>query len=211
MGGMTPSDPYRVTVVCTGNICRSPMGEFILRERFEAAGLGDRVVVDSAGTHSWEVGNPADPRTLEVLRRNGHEDLGWGEHVARRFERAWFAHTDLLLAADRGHAEALRRLAPSDADRAKVRLFRSFEPGADPDDPPWGVRLGKPAPDASRARIGELRHAYRRAILSLAGRDMDDPWYGDEDAFDQTYSEVTAAADGVVEFVRGEVERRRAS
>ena len=177
MGGMTPSDPYRVTVVCTGNICRSPMGEFILRERFEAAGLGDRVVVDSAGTHSWEVGNPADPRTLEVLRRNGHEDLGWGEHVARRFERAWFAHTDLLLAADRGHAEALRRLAPSDADRAKVRLFRSFEPGADPDDP----------------------------------LDMDDPWYGDEDAFDQTYSEVTAAADGVVEFVRGEVERRRAS
>jgi len=168
MGTMPSSEPYRVTVVCTGNICRSPMGEFILRERFEAAGLGDRVVVDSAGTHSWEVGNPADPRTLAVLRRNGHDDFGGEAHVARRFERAWFGHTDLLLAADSGHAEALRRLAPSDADRAKVRLFRSFEPGADPE--------------------GAL--------------DMDDPWYGEDDAFDRTYTEVIAAADGVVEHVR---------
>ena len=73
---MATHRPYRVTVVCTGNICRSPMGEFILRERFEEAGLGDRVVVDSAGTHSWEVGNPADPRTLAVLARNGHDDFG---------------------------------------------------------------------------------------------------------------------------------------
>src|SRR4051812_45630222 len=46
--------------------------------------------------------------------------------------------------------------------------------GADPDDPPWGVRLGKAAPDASRERVGALRVAYRRAILSLAGRDLGD-------------------------------------
>ena len=55
---------YRITVVCTGNICRSPMGEWLLRERFEAAGLGHRVVVDSAGTTAWEEGNPADPRFI---------------------------------------------------------------------------------------------------------------------------------------------------
>jgi protein-tyrosine phosphatase len=162
------SRPYRVTVVCTGNICRSPMAEFVLRERFAAAGLEDRVVVDSAGTHSWEVGSPADPRTLAVLRRNGHEDFGGRDHVARRFERAWFAETDLVLAADSGHAGALRRLAPTDADRAKVRMLRSFDPEAD--------------------RAGTL--------------DMDDPWYGEDDAFDQTYAEVVAAADGVVEHVR---------
>ena len=89
--------PYRVTVVCTGNICRSPMGEFVLRERFAEAGLGDRVVVDSAGTHSWEVGNPADPRTLAVLARNGHDDFGGRDHVARRFERSWFDDVDLVL------------------------------------------------------------------------------------------------------------------
>ena len=165
---MSTHRPYRLTVVCTGNICRSPMGEFLLRERFEDAGLGDEVVVDSAGTHSWEVGNPADPRTLAVLARNGHEDLGGAAHLARRFERAWFDEVDLVLAADAGHLRELLQLARTDEQRAKVRLFRSFDPvSAESDD-----------------------------------LDMDDPWYGDDASFDQTYAEVTAAADGVVEHVR---------
>lgn len=171
---MSSSRPYRVTVVCTGNICRSPMGEFVLRERFEAAGLGDRVVVDSAGTHSWEVGNPADPRTLAVLSRNGHADFGGRDHVARRFERTWFDEVDLVLAADRGHFRELTTLARGDAQRDKVRMFRSFDPVAAGDD----------------------------------DLDMDDPWYGDDSSFDQTYAEVVAAADGVVEHVRDELARR---
>jgi protein-tyrosine phosphatase len=165
---MTSERPYRVTVVCTGNICRSPMGELILRQRFEEAGLGDRVVVDSAGTQSWEVGNPADPRTLAVLARNGHDDFGGRDHVARRFERAWLDEVDLVLVADAGHLRELTTLARTDVQRAKVRLFRSFDPVA--------------------AGADDL--------------DMDDPWYGDDTAFDQTYAEVVAAADGVVEHVR---------
>ena len=165
---MATQRPYRVTVVCTGNICRSPMGEFVLRERFEDAGLGDRVVVDSAGTHSWEVGNPADARTLAVLARNGHGDFGGRDHVARRFERSWLDEVDLVLAADAGHLRELTKLARTDAQRAKVRLFRSFDPVAAGDD----------------------------------DLDMDDPWYGDDTAFDRTYAEVMAAADGVVEHVR---------
>ena len=170
---MSSKRPYRVTVVCTGNICRSPMGEFVLRERFEAAGLGDRVVVDSAGTHSWEVGNPADPRTLAVLTRNGHADFGGRAHVARQFERAWLDDVDLVLAADAGHFRALTKLARTDQQRAKIRMLRSFDPEAE--------------------RSGTL--------------DMDDPWYGDDSSFDQTYAEVVAAADGVVEHVRQELER----
>ena len=163
-----PADVYRVVVVCTGNICRSPMGEFILRERFAEAGLGDQVVVESAGTHSWEVGNPADPRTLAVLERNGHTDFGGANHIARKFERSWFDEVDLVLVADSGHERDLMALARTDAQRAKVRLFRSFDPES--------------------ARTGDL--------------DMDDPWYGQDDAFDQTYAEIMAAADGVVEHVR---------
>jgi protein-tyrosine phosphatase len=162
--------PYRVTVVCSGNICRSPLGELLLRERFERAGLADRVVVDSAGTTSWEVGSPADPRTLAVLRRNGHGDVG-SAHVARQFERAWLDEVDLVLAADAGHLRDLTRLAGTPEQRAKVRLFRSFDP-----------------------------EAQRRGDL-----DMADPWYGDDASFDQTYAEVTAAADGVVEHVKAQL------
>ena len=172
---MSAHRPYRVTVVCTGNICRSPMGELLLRERFAEAGLADEVVVDSAGTHSWEVGNPADPRTLAVLARNGHEDLGGADHVARRFERAWLDEVDLVLAADAGHLRELTELARTQEQRAKIRMFRSFDPVA--------------------AEQGDL--------------DMDDPWYGDDTAFDQTYAEVTAAAAGVVEHVRRELASRR--
>ena len=171
---MATERPYRVTVVCTGNICRSPMGEFVLRERFEDAGLGDRVVVDSAGTHSWEVGNPADPRTLAVLARNGHDDFGGRDHVARRFERSWLDDVDLVLAADAGHLRELTRLARTESQRAKLRLFREFDPAAE--------------------RGGDL--------------DMDDPYYGDDTAFDQTYAEVVAAADGIVEHVRQTLDTR---
>jgi protein-tyrosine phosphatase len=172
-----PGRPYRVVVVCTGNICRSPMGEFILRERFAEAGLGDGVVVESAGTHSWEVGNPADPRTLAVLERNGHADFGGADHVARQFERSWFDQVDLVLVADRGHQRELTQLARTEEQRAKVRLFRSFDPES--------------------ARVGDL--------------EMDDPWYGQDNAFDQTYAEVTAAADGVVDHVRRALDHHRNS
>jgi protein-tyrosine phosphatase len=168
------TDRYRVIVVCTGNICRSPMGEFLLRELFDAAGLGDRVEVDSAGTTSWEEGNPADPRTLAVLRRNGHPENGGSEHLARRFARSWLDERDLILVADSGHLRDLRKLARNDEQRARIRLFREFDPEA--------------------AATGDL--------------DMDDPWYGDDEAFDRTYAEVTAAAAGVVEHVRRELDAR---
>lgn len=136
--------PFRIIVVCTGNICRSPMGEFVLREMFEAAGLDGRVEVESAGTTSWEEGNPADPRTLAVLRRNGHADHGGSAHIARKFRRSWLDQVDLVLAADRGHARDLRRLARSEEQRQKIRLFREFDPKAvaaddlDMDDPWYG-------------------------------------------------------------------------
>jgi len=166
--------PYKVTVVCWGNICRSPMGEFLLREAFEQAGLGDRVVVDSAGTSSEEIGSGAHPRTLAVLRRNGHADNGWADHVARKFERSWFDESDLVLPVDHVHVERLDALARSDADRAKVHLFRSFDPDA--------------------VAAGEVG--------------MDDPWYGTDPAYDQTYDEVVAAVPGIVDFVRGELADR---
>ncbi|MEO7423501.1 MAG: low molecular weight protein-tyrosine-phosphatase [Ornithinibacter sp.] len=119
--------PYRVTVVCWGNICRSPMGEFLLREAFEEAGLGHRVVVDSAGTSAEEQGNGVHPRTVAVLERNGHPDTGWALHRARRFETSWFDDADLVLAVDHIHVDRLEQLARDDRDTDKVRLFRSFD------------------------------------------------------------------------------------
>jgi len=120
--------PYRVTVVCHGNICRSPMAEFVLREAFEDAGLADRVRVDSAGTSTEELGNPMHRRTRAALQRHGHRDLGWDAHRARQFRRDWFDDVDLVLAADHRHADRLERLARDAEEAGRIRMLRSFDP-----------------------------------------------------------------------------------
>ena len=56
-----------IDLVCTGNICRSPMAEVILRDKLAAAGLTEQVRVTSSGTGGWHVGDPADARALEEL------------------------------------------------------------------------------------------------------------------------------------------------
>jgi protein-tyrosine phosphatase len=107
-------------VVCTGNICRSPMAEIVLRERFVAAGLADQVVVDSAGTSDEEHGNPVDRRARTVLVSHGYP-AGDG-HRAR--QAGADDHRDLVLAMTAAHARALRRLG------AEPVMFRSFDPDA---------------------------------------------------------------------------------
>jgi protein-tyrosine phosphatase len=110
-------------VVCTGNICRSPMAEVVLRERFAAAGLADQVVVDSTGISDEEHGNPVDRRARAVLQGHGYP-AGDG-HRARQVRVG--DERDLVLAMTNAHARALRRL-----DVEPV-LFRSFDPAASGD------------------------------------------------------------------------------
>lgn len=123
--------PYRVLAVCTGNICRSPIAEVVLRDRFDAAGLGDRVVVDSGGTSAEEEGNPVDPRAVRVLREGGYEVP---DRRARQITGRDVREADLLLAMTAHHARRLRSLAP-DGD-APVRMLRSFDPAAPAPDIP---------------------------------------------------------------------------
>jgi protein-tyrosine phosphatase len=144
--------PYRVTFVCTGNICRSPMAEHIFRRYID----GLDVEVDSSGTGSWHVGDPADERTVATLRRAGY---GFA-HRARRFERSWFARYDLIIALDRGHLRDLLRFAAGDEDRAKVRLLREFDPAASD--------LDVPDPYYSRdAAFEEVREQIEAAAPGL--------------------------------------------
>ena len=121
------SRPYRIITVCTGNICRSPMAELMLREAFDAAGLADIVVVDSAGTTSYEVGRPIDPRAARKL--SAHRIIS-ESHVARVWRTDWFQDRDLILALDVDHYGWLQQAASQPADLEKIRMLRSFDPAA---------------------------------------------------------------------------------
>ncbi len=117
------SSPLRVTAVCSGNICRSPMAEYVLRAAVEDAGLSHAIVVDSAGVGAWHVGDGADRRSVAVLAKHGYDGSA---HRVQQITSSWFEADDapaLLLAMDSSHYAALRRMAP-DAD---VRMMRSFD------------------------------------------------------------------------------------
>jgi protein-tyrosine phosphatase len=145
-GAARDRGPYRVCFVCTGNICRSPMAEWVLRAHVAESGLAHAVAVDSAGTGDWHVGDPADPRTVQVLARHGYP----ARHVARQFEPAELDRRDLVVAMDAGHLRTLRRWAERAdiSDRtAELRLLREFDPAAEPDrldvpDPYYGSLAG---------------------------------------------------------------------
>ena len=136
------SRPLRVTAVCSGNICRSPIAEYVLRAAVEDAGLGHAIVVDSAGVGAWHVGEGADRRSVQVLAKHGYDG---SPHRVQQITSSWFDAEDapdLLLAMDSSHYAALRRMAPG----SDVRLIRSFDrqlaarPDADLDvpDPYYG-------------------------------------------------------------------------
>jgi protein-tyrosine phosphatase len=124
------SPPTKLLFVCLGNICRSPTGEGVMRHVVAQADVAERFVIDSAGTGSWHVGHPPDPRSVAAAAARGIM-LG-GE--ARQVSSHDFERFDLLLAADRYNLRDLREIAPSDQDEAKVRLLREFDPLTTPDD-----------------------------------------------------------------------------
>ena len=158
--------------VCTGNICRSPMAEVVLRQRLADASLGDVVEVDSTGVSDEEHGNPVDPRARAVLRQHGYP-TGEG-HRARQVRASELAERDLVLPMTAAHARALRRLVDGDpALTDRIRMLRTFDP-------------------AAPAEPGQPEHVL----------DVDDPWYGPDSGFETTLAEIEAAADGIVAHVR---------
>lgn len=164
----TAAPPRSLLFVCTGNICRSPTAEGVMRQRLAQAGLADAVRVDSAGTHGYHVGDAPDPRAIRAAAARGVDIAGLR---ARKVAAADFERFDLILALDRGHYDALHRQAPAQA-RHKVRLLLDFAPAH-----------------------------------TAPGGDVPDPYYDDLAAFEHVLDLVEAAADGLLDAVRGSADR----
>ncbi len=118
-GSKPAGSKIAVQFVCTGNICRSPMAEGVLRTKLAAEGLAPRVEVESAGLGNWHVGEAPDSRAIRRAAARGYNIRA---QRARLFAARDFGRLDLILGMDRGHARALSRRRPP-GPCAAVHLF----------------------------------------------------------------------------------------
>ena len=183
--------PYRVIMVCTGNICRSAMAEIVLRDRLAAAGIPDSepggVTVTSAGVSDEERGNPIDSRARRVLTEAGYgvgaEDvsratgIAISSHTAHRVTDAEITEADLLLAMTDSHWNVLQRRAASlGAEPDRIRMYRELDPAS--------------AQQAEAVAAG----GSSRSVLNVP-----DPWYGTMADFLDTLEVVERVSDEFAE------------
>jgi len=174
---LSPPPTLSVIFVCTGNICRSPMGDVVLRhmaaDRVLSDGttLADRLEVSSAGTGNWHEGEPMDPRARAALERRGYADHG---HRARAFDTGWLAADPLVVCMDRGHRQTLASMA-----RARTGDYRHDD------------------------RLVLMRSFGRR---SGGDPDVPDPYYGDDADFEHCLDLVEAGCNGLVTHLIGELD-----
>src|SRR5438128_1934447 len=120
---MKPTHPPITSIlfVCMGNICRSPAGENVMRKLLHDAGLADKVIIDSAGTHGYHIGHPPDSRMIHAGRKRGLPMTGAARKVTRQDIDAF----DLMLAMGEDNYLELIRLA-TEHNRHKIKRFVSY-------------------------------------------------------------------------------------
>ena len=113
----------KVLFVCHGNICRSPMAEFILKALVKARGLEDRFHIESAAVSTEEIGNPIYPPAKRCLQQHGV----WfsPEKRARQVTKADYDRFDRIICMDASNLRLIRRIIPSDLE-GKIHLMMSY-------------------------------------------------------------------------------------
>lgn len=131
----------KILFCCMGNICRSPTAEAVFRKMLEERGLEEKVLVDSAGTHGYHLGEAPDPRTQRAAASRGYDLSGLR---ARKVVAEDIEFFDLILAMDRTNLEALRRICPAER-HYRLKLFMNYARNFDDDevpDPYYGLGHG---------------------------------------------------------------------
>ena len=101
----------RILFVCLGNICRSPMAEFVMKDLVKKAGLEDCFYIESAATSDEEFGNPVYPPARRKLAQHGINCVG---KTARQLTRADYDRFDLLIGMEQSNLNGMRRICGGD-------------------------------------------------------------------------------------------------
>lgn len=122
----------KILFICHGNICRSPMAEFVMKDMVKKAGLESRFQIASAATSTEETGNPVHPGTREKLRQAGISCAG---KTARQLTRSDYAAYDYLIGMDTWNIRNMHRMLGGDPDKKIYKLLEfagSTQDVADP-------------------------------------------------------------------------------
>ena len=115
---------YKVLFVCTGNICRSPAADGILRHKLREQGLNEMVTTDSVGTHSYHIGEPPTQTGLKLASKRGYD---YSDLRARQLSAKDFEEFDMILAMDFGHRDIIREKCPPEYQN-KISMFLDYSP-----------------------------------------------------------------------------------
>jgi len=131
-----------ISFVCLGNICRSPLAQGVFQDLVNQKKLEQKIIVTSAGTGGWHIGDLPDERMCRTAQSKGIQL----ESRARQFQSADFNRFNLILAMDHSNLARLEEIAPSNLSPEKLMLFRSFDPecngNQDVPDPYYGGAKG---------------------------------------------------------------------
>ena len=163
----------RILFICHGNICRSTMAEYVMRELAGRAGARERILVDSAATSQEEVGNDVHPGTRRVLAREG---IPCGHHRSRQMGPADYERFDYLVGMDAENLAGMYRLL-------------SGEKG-------YGWSWDPVSPDQAR-RSDPLGKVSLLMDWTGAPRDVADPWYTGD--FNATFRDVYAGCSALLQ------------
>lgn len=123
----------KILFICHGNICRSPMAEFAMKDLVKKAGLESQFHIESAATSTEEIGNPVYPPARRKLAEHGIDCTG---KTARRLRNSDYGQFDLLIGMDRANLRNMYRICGEDFD-SKVHLLMKYagRPDAEVADP----------------------------------------------------------------------------
>ncbi|WP_289682991.1 low molecular weight protein-tyrosine-phosphatase [Lactobacillus intestinalis] len=121
----------KILFVCHGNICRSPMAEYIMKNLLAKSGRKD-VLVESAGATEDAVGSPMDPRTTRILEKN---NVPYVQRHARKMTKDDYQNYDYLICMDEENFMDMNRITGGDPDRKEYKLMQFANKNSDVEDP----------------------------------------------------------------------------
>jgi len=129
---------HKILFVCHGNICRSPMAEFILKDLVHRCGLDDQFLIQSCATSTEELGNPVYPPIRSVLASHG---IGCAGKTAVQLRRGDYEKYDLLVMMDSWNVRNAMRILGKDPEQKVKKLLDFTRDGGDVEDPWYTERF----------------------------------------------------------------------